>query len=144
MGNDSGWLRELRDRQLIQDTLTRYASALDLHTPDLFAEVFTDDAIIDYTAAEGIKGDWRELRDWLAVTMSRFSGWQHLLSNMVVSIEGDEASARTECYNPLVTAAGEVLHVGCNYTDRLRRVGDDWRIFQRRLSVVWMDGPMPP
>jgi hypothetical protein len=101
--------------------------------------VFAEDARVDYTAAGGVAGSWRELLEWLRGAMAPFSAWQHLLSNIVVEIDGDFARARTECYNPLARADGSVLHVGCHYLDRLRRDPAGWRIVERRLGVTWMD-----
>jgi hypothetical protein len=142
--DDAATLHELLDRRAIEDTLIRYANALDTHRPERIAEVFSADAQLDYTAAGGIVGGWPELRAWLVSAMSSFTGWQHLLSNMAVELQGDEARARTECYNPLLRADGSVLHVGCAYIDRLRRLPQGWRITERRLEVVWMDPPQEP
>lgn len=138
-------IEQLADRLAIQDTLTRYATALDTKRPELFDEVFTPDAYVDYSASGGIKGTYTELRDWLAEAMSGFSAWQHLLSNFVIKIEGDEAESFTSCYNPLSAntedGGSAVVHVGANYTDRLRRTPQGWRIYHRTLGMVWMDDP---
>lgn len=134
----------LMDRLAIQDTLVRYAHALDARKTELFDQTFSEDAVADYSDAGGIRGNFRELRDWLAESMSRFDDWQHLLSNFVIEIDGDTAHTRTDCYNPLLghDAQGEfVVHVGCYYQDRLRRTADGWRIVERKLTMVWMDGP---
>lgn len=136
-------LEHLAVRLSIQDTLTRYATALDTHCLALFDEVFTPDAVLDYTAAGGVRGNREELRDWLRESMSRFDRWQHLLSNMVIAVEGDRATAMTDCYNPL--AIGEtpgeqrLLHAGARYHDRLQRTEAGWRIVERRLELLWID-----
>lgn len=140
MSDDSA-LRTLLDRQQIEDTLIRYANALDDHAMDRLDQVFSEKARLDYSASGGIVGDRDELRAWLAEAMARFSGWQHLLSNIEIRIEGDSATAGTACYNPLVQSDGAVLHVGCRYHDRLHRESAGWRIVERRLELVWMDGP---
>lgn len=138
-------IEHLADRIAIQDTLTRYATALDTKHPELFDDVFTADAYVDYSASGGIKGTYTELRDWLAEAMSGFSSWQHLLSNFVIDIEGDEAISFTSCYNPLSAETKDggsaVVHVGANYTDKLRRTPQGWRIYDRKLGMVWMDDP---
>ncbi len=140
-------LKALADRIAVQDTLTRYATALDTHNPELFKEVFTEDAILDYRSAGGVRGTYREVRDWLRESMSAFNSWQHLLSNMVITIEGDTASARTDVYNPLAhkdeNGVMKVLHIGANYTDRLLRTPAGWRISERTLGMVWVDGTAP-
>ena len=148
MGEKKGMdLKTLADRISIEDTLTRYATALDTHNLKLFDEVFTQDALLDYRAAGGIRGTYDEVRDWLKKSMSPFSSWQHLLSNMIISVDGDTASARTAVHNPLVFTdkKGEmaVLHIGAYYRDRLIRTSSGWRITERTLGMVWVDGIGP-
>ena len=130
-------------RQEIQDTLIRYAHALDSRQPELFAQVFTTDADLDYSSAGGIRGDRETLRAWLQEPMAKFEVWQHLLSNFIIEIDGDEASTITSCYNPLQgrnpDGSSYVLHVGCHYQDRLRNTPEGWRIYQRKLVVDWID-----
>ena len=126
-------LKKLLDRRAIEDTLVRYADALDTHRIERFDQVFSADARLDYTAAGGIVGNREELAAWLQQAMAPFTGWQHLLSNVVVEIDGDEASARTQCYNPLARQDGTVVHVGCTYHDRLRR---DRVLEERALRVA--------
>jgi hypothetical protein len=132
-------LQDLLDRRAIEDTLVRYADALDMHRIERFEQVFTPDARLDYTAAGGITGDREQLAAWLQDAMAQFSGWQHLLSNFVIEIDGDAASTRTQCYNPLQRPDGTVVHVGCTYLDRLCRTPAGWRICARTLQMVWMD-----
>lgn len=137
---DMDWLA---DRLEIEATLIRYATALDTDRMELFDDVFTQDALVDYTASGGIRGSYIELRRWLLKAMSKFDAWQHLLSNMVIEIDGDRADAMTDCYNPL--AIGDtpgdqrLLHVGARYHDRLLRTPVGWRIVERRLEVIWME-----
>ena len=147
MGTEALSLMALADRMAIQDTLTRYATALDAHNLKLFEEVFAEDAILDYRSAGGVRGNYREVRDWLQESMAVFCSWQHLLSNMVITIEGDSASARTDVYNPLAykdeNGVMAVVHVGAYYMDRLIRMPAGWRISERTLGMVWVDGSRP-
>ena len=140
-------LAQLVERQAIQDTLIRYAHALDSHCPELLDEVFAADADLDYRAAGGIRGDRDALRSWLAQAMGVFDSWQHLLSNFVISIGDGDAETMTSCYNPLQglrpDGSPHVLHCGCRYQDRLRKTASGWRIIQRTLVMDWMDPPMP-
>ena len=47
--------QEIADRIEIDDLITRYATAVDTKDWDLYRTVFTDDAVIDYTSAGGIR-----------------------------------------------------------------------------------------
>ncbi len=141
-------LQALLDRQAIQDTLVRYAHALDSFNNDLLDQVFTADADLDYSAAGGIRGNRAELRAWLEQAMSRFDSWQHLLSNFVICQDGDRASAVTRCYNPLQGRRADgstyVYHAGACYYDELTRTAEGWRIHKRRLGMDWADASQAP
>lgn len=144
MSQTEAWL----DKLAIQETLTRYAHALDTRQPDLLAEVFLPDADIDYSAAGGVRGDLQQWQAWLHPAMSRFDTWQHLLSNFVIELDGDRASALTRCYNPLQgrgpDGAAYVMHTGARYHDDLVRTEAGWRIEKRVLGMDWMDDSQVP
>ncbi len=128
-------LQEISDRLEIHDLLVRYSHAIDTRDWEGFEKVFTPDAIIDYTEMGGPRGDVASTRAFLEEAMPRFSSYQHLLTNMVVDIDGDEANARTACINPMVMDQPEgephVFFCGLWYRDRLVRTPDGWRIADR-------------
>lgn len=134
------------ERLAIQETLTRYAHALDSRQPELLQQVFTADADIDYSACGGAHGSVGEWHEWLVGAMSHFESWQHLLSNFVIELDGDTAQSLTRCYNPLQGRNEDgtryVNHVGCHYRDQLVRTADGWRICKRQLGIDWMDPPV--
>ena len=84
-------LQTLSDRAEITDLLTRYARAVDRQDWDLFRSVFTPDARIDYTQVGGIAGDIEEVAGFLSRVMPMFEAIQHLVSNIDITIDGDEA-----------------------------------------------------
>ncbi len=135
------------DRQAIQDLLVKYAWAIDDKDWDALDDVFTPDASIDYTRTGGIKGTPAEIKPWLAKSLAAFPATQHLLANSQVTIDGDEATARTAVYNPMGAATREgPLHfffMGGYYADRLVRTPEGWRIRERVEHLVWMDGTLP-
>ncbi len=49
------------------------------------------------------------------------------------SKDGDAASARTICFNPMVfnTETNQILFVGIWYVDELVRTGEGWRMTRR-------------
>ena len=64
---------------------------------------------------------------------------QHLLSNFVVEIEGDTATARTELHNPIFTGEGrhrQLVHAHGHYLDQLVRTAEGWRIRHRVLTAL--------
>lgn len=144
MNDTSKWL----DKLAIQEVLTRYAHALDSRNRTLLNDVFLADAEIDYRAAGGVCGDLQTWQDWLHPAMSRFDSWQHLLSNFVIEISGDRATALTRCYNPLQGRRADgsryVVHTGASYDDQLVRTATGWRIAKRVLGMDWMDDSQSP
>jgi hypothetical protein len=127
-------LQQLSDRLEIDDLLTRYATALDGKDWDGWADCFTPDAHIDYTAAGGIKGSLAEVKQWLSSVMAGFPMTQHLVTNKVVAIDGDRAECRSALLNPMGLPDGDGMMLwleGGYYRDRLVRTAAGWRIAER-------------
>ena len=95
-------LQELSDRLEIQDLLVDYADAIDRKDFDALDDVFTPDAVIDYTAVGGIRGSLPEIKEFLVKGMAWFSSFQHLTATPKVVVDGDEATGRAICHNPMV------------------------------------------
>jgi ketosteroid isomerase-like protein len=142
-------LDEALDRLEIADLLVAYSDAVDARDWDGLDRVFTDDAVIDYTELGGIRGDLPTIKAFLASAMGEGSGklgFQHMLGQGRIVVSGDEATAHTPCFNPMVldVPVGErgdresgdvpvehVYFVGLWYRDRLVRTPDGWRILER-------------
>jgi 3-phenylpropionate/cinnamic acid dioxygenase small subunit len=136
-------LEEISDRIEIDDLLIRYTVAIDTKDWELLDTVYTPDAKIDYTTSGGIKGEYPEVRAWLAKALAPFTMTQHLISNSVVQIDGDTATARTMVFNPMGTDDGkgglELFYVGAWYDDELVRTEDGWRIAERFEEKAFFD-----
>lgn len=140
-------LRLLADRLAIQDVLSRYSTAIDTKDFAMLDEVFTPDGVADYTASGGIRGTLPEIKDWLAAALSIFSVIQHLVTNVQVKIDGDEASTVCYLFNPLGYAIEggktEMLFCGGLYRDRFVRTPQGWRIRERVIETLYLDGKLP-
>jgi hypothetical protein len=135
-------LQELSDRQEIVDLITRYTRAVDTKT---FApvDVFTDDAVLDYTAAGGPAASPAEALAWVAEMMQIFDRWQHTIGQVAIELSGATATATAYFLNPmiLVEEGGEKLvEVGGYYRHELRRTPDGWRSVRMVDDVVWTRG----
>lgn len=128
-------LQDICDRLEIEDVLTRYANALDAKDWDAWESCFTADARLDYSAAGGIQGSLSEIREWLARIMPIFPMTQHLVTNKVIEVHGDTATARTALFNPMGVPDGKgglsLFFEGGYYRDRLVRTPQGWRIAER-------------
>lgn len=136
-------LRALADRLEITDLLTRYATALDGGDWDGARSVFAAGAVLDYTAFDGPRGEPAEVMAWVADALSGFDMSQHLLGNVQVVLDGDEATASCYVFNPMGQRGADgslsLFYVGGTYHDRLRRTPDGWRITERVARAAFFD-----
>lgn len=137
---DEAKLQRLIDRQDIEETLYRYASAIDVKDYDTLRTVFVDDVVAQYAGAPEIHGA-DTLVKWIE-EMSVDQGFQHHLINVFhVDIDGDEA--RTFTYHTSHQIApsepDKVLLIVGRYRDVLRRVSGAWKIAEKRMEVGWME-----
>ncbi len=130
-------LEEISDRLAIQDLLIDYCYAIDFQNWDALDDVFTEDAIIDYTEMGGSVGNLTETKAFLAQALPTFQAYQHMISTSKITITGDTAEGRTMLHNPMVfppKADGEkpyTFFCGLWYRDTFVRTDQGWRISSR-------------
>lgn len=119
------------DRLSIQELLALHGHLVDDGALERLGELFTDDVVFDLTPLGGtvlqgidaIAASARELGDNNAVA--------HLVSNVLVSEQGGEVTARSKFLG--VRRDGSV---GSGvYDDVLRHTPNGWRIARRRVSL---------
>jgi len=135
--------QELSDRLEIQDQITAYSYAIDLHNWDELDAIFTPDATLDFTATGGEQGTLTELKPWLDKSLNLFDGHQHLMGNTRVQFDGDTATSQTMCLNPMpLTHDGtqRLVIVGLWYHDDWVRTPDGWRITKRVQQKGFLHG----
>ncbi|GFG96987.1 nuclear transport factor 2 family protein [Mycobacterium timonense] len=136
-------LAEISDRLEIQQLLVDYSTAIDNRRFDDLDRVFTPDAYIDYTALGGIEGHYPEVKKWLSEVLPNFPVYAHMLGNFSVRIDGDTASSRVICFNPMVLGGGpgkegeQVLFCGLWYDDEFARTPEGWRMTRRVETKVF-------
>jgi 3-phenylpropionate/cinnamic acid dioxygenase small subunit len=134
------------DRQDIIDSILRYASGIDMRNWALYRQCFTDEVEVDFTSWSG--GTPRKLSadDWVAgvrSTLAGFDATQHTLTNFVIDLRGDEATAVVymSAQHYLPNSMGDsTLLIGGYYTHELVRAATDWKIRKARLTVTWTVG----
>jgi len=134
--------QELSDRLEIQDLITAYSYAIDFHRFDELDDIFTPDATLDFTATGGQAGQLPEIKAWLASVLVHFGGHQHLVATSLVELDGDTASAKTICHNPMwfTDPATPPLFVGLWYHDTFARTSVGWRISSRVQQKGYLHG----
>jgi hypothetical protein len=136
-------IQEISDRLEIQQLLIDYSTAIDRKRFDDLDQVFTDDAYIDYRALGGIDGRYPQVKAWLAEVLPNFPVYAHMLGNFDVRIDGDTATSRTICFNPMVLgvepdgATKQVLFCGLWYDDEFVRTAEGWRMTRRVEAKVF-------
>jgi hypothetical protein len=138
-------LAEISDRMEIQQLLVDYSTAIDKRRFDDLDTVFTPDAYIDYRALGGIDGQYPEVKEWLSQVLPTFPVYAHMLGNFSVRINGDTASSRVICFNPMVlpdSSRGnkdkdQVLFCGLWYDDEFARTPEGWRMTRRVETKVF-------
>jgi hypothetical protein len=129
-------LERLAARAEIDDLLTRYTLAVDAWDFERLGEVFTPDAVIDYTGSGGIAGSLPEVQAWLAEALAMASHMQHLIGQREVVFDGlDAARLRAYFWNPMRIALPDSepfdIEIGGVYEHDLVRTPEGWR--SRRL-----------
>jgi hypothetical protein len=130
-------LEEISDRLEIQELMVDYSSAIDRKQFDDLDKVFTADAYIDYRVTGGIDGRYPEVKVWLAEVLPNFPAYYHMLGNFDVRIDGDTATSRTICFNPMVLREAttekqdQIMFCGLWYDDEFLRTAAGWRMTRR-------------
>ena len=137
-------IQEISDRIEINDLLVNYSTAIDRCDFDALDDVFTKDALIDYTTYGGIKGSLEEAKAFLKETLPLFSATQHMISNSSSKIEGDIATGRTMCHNPMLSknkdGSDNLTFLGLWYVDKFVRTEKGWRIKERKEEASYSYG----
>jgi 3-phenylpropionate/cinnamic acid dioxygenase small subunit len=129
-------MTEREDRQDISEVLLRYATGIDRRDWPAFRTVFTDDCDVDY----GEIGSWHDadaITDFMEKSHAPAGHTMHRLTNQVISVDGDQAEARTYVDALIMSAANDsgVNAVGF-YDDGFVRTDTGWRIARRRFTMV--------
>ena len=140
------------DRALIEDLMARYLFALDFRDPKTYAETFTENGILDYGRGE-VKGRQaiHDLIDGMKKTAEeaaakdtsglRPAAGRHNVSNMVIKVEGDKATARAYWFhhgNENPERSSSVTSYG-HYVDELEKVNGQWLFSKRKIYNEQVD-----
>jgi hypothetical protein len=127
--------RALRDRFAIHDLISGYAVRLDAGDLDGLDELFADDAVIDYSTFGGPVGSLAEIKRFLSSSLPLFTRTQHMMGLPDIHLDGDSATARTSCNNPMISTRPDgstaVWLIGLWYDDTFARTEAGWRFTGR-------------
>jgi len=128
-------LQEISDRMEIEDVLNRYAYAIDERNFDDLDNVFTPDAMIDYSQVGGDKGNYTHIKAYLKTALAAFQYYNHAISTTRIKIDGDKAETHSILWNPMMPngerGQERFFFCGLTYHDHLVRTPKGWRITSR-------------
>jgi len=132
-------LQRLKDRMDITATSLSYATGIDMRDRDLYLSCFTEELEIDFSSM-GMEGPARvKAEEWVDQAFGLVGGFQstqHIITNHVITLEGDEATCvaylQAQHFNP-----DNMLTVGGYYTNRLVRTPEGWKISKLKLTSTW-------
>lgn len=134
-------LQELSDKLELQELAYEYSEAIDQKQFDRLDEVFIPDAHIDYTALGGPEGNYAEIKKFLSETLPMFDDYYHMVTNQTIKIDGDTATGRVMCFNPMGLPVPDkqpqIMFLGLYYLDKYVRTDKGWRIAERVEERSW-------
>lgn len=140
-------LREIQDRMEIEQLLHLYAEMVDFREWQKMDRIFALEATIDYTSSGGQKGPFRETLAWLDRALEFWPLNLHVVSNVLIELEGDTARSRCYFHSPMGRNKNDggqyVITNSGRYLDRLVRTADGWRIVERVCEQTIMQGELP-
>jgi ketosteroid isomerase-like protein len=134
-------LGELSDKLEIQELAYAYAEAIDQKDFDRLDDIFTPDAQIDYSAMGGANGRYPEVKKFLQDSLPMFNDYYHLVANLLIKLDGDTATGRVMCFNPMGMPVPDkppqMMFLGLFYIDKYVRTAQGWRISERAEERSW-------
>jgi hypothetical protein len=134
-----------QDRAEIDDLLARYLFALDWQDPEMYGAVFTTDGVLVWAGGtvKGRAAIVQEMRNARAADERANAATaplrpfkrRHFISNFVVRIDGDRATARSLWFEFNNDGADRKPYVGAygHLEDELRREGGRWLIARHQV-----------
>ncbi|MDG4861813.1 nuclear transport factor 2 family protein [Streptomyces sp. T-3] len=136
----------LADRLDVTELCTRVAWHTDLREWDALYDVFADKVLLDYTSLNGgepFTATPREIIDAWSGLLGNLASTQHLISNFLVDINGDEAvcTAMFQAVHRLPNQlGGPHWNLGGHYRWTALRTPAGWRISAMVMTTLWSEG----
>ena len=130
---DTTLLHDLNDRREITDLVSRLGLWLDEGRFDEAPSILTEDVAVSTPGgqAEGIERVIAQAR-----RNHQYAGLQHVISNVLVDLDGDTADVRA---NLVATFVGSAIEQhGERYRFEAVRTPDGWRLSRVEVKAVWL------
>ena len=135
-------VQQVADELAIRRTLSRLAQAQDDRDRDKYKTCFTDKIMLTEAA---VIPDWTpqevsvdQLAELYFAEIDKLDFGHHLVVNHVITIDGDQATCDADLFAVAAQSEGEdrkTSMAGGRYALKLKRVGDEWRIYERAVRM---------
>ena len=112
------------DRLAVQELVARYAWALDTSDPDLMVSLFTPDGT--FVGELGSYTGGAELRAWVEARDQSLRATQHVVSNLMLSLNGGEIVERSLCLIVGPIGTGAAVQSSGFYRGRVVKHDGQW------------------
>jgi uncharacterized protein (TIGR02246 family) len=129
----------MSDKDEIRELLARYCFALDAGRFEEMAALFTQDGVWETAFGTGTGRDGIVAQARSISTEPR-PRRVHLTTNIVIDLDGDTATVRSNWVLVQNSAAGPVIGSGGGYADRLVRAGGRWLFKHRTIDRYIAEG----
>ena len=136
---------ELRAHHLISQVLYRLAYSIDRREFDTYAELFTEDGVLDFSAGPTIIGR-AEIRRRVSADLGRYANTHHVITNVQTELGSGSAKARSYVIAVAVLNdqhPEEHWDAGGWYETDLLLTAEGWQIISHRPAFVWTSGAAP-
>jgi len=138
-------LGRLNDEREIGRLITQLARAQDAKDRDAYRRCFTDAIEIDMPTIPGWQPTTMPSEEWADRAISILAGFDathHRLSNLLIDVDGDTASASVDvsALHWVQDAEPDTLTIGGRYRMSLERSGTGWLISRRAMEIRYQIG----
>lgn len=133
---------ETQDREAIRELLAVYCFKLDGGLHQEMAALFTEDGVWDtaFGTGTGRAGIVAQLEKIAALTPDPRPRRAHLTTNIVIELNGDTATVRSNWTVIENSASGPRISSGGEYRDHVVRQGGRWLFKYRKIDRFIADG----
>lgn len=135
-------VQNFADQAAVKNTLITMVTAVDSNDWAITLAQFDDKVFVDYSSMTGKAGSEVVAKDLIA-DWEKLLGKvqsQHLLTNVVVSINGDTASVKSYVDASHFAKGVEYFDVLGSYDHQLKRTDKGWKITYLKLNLIGVKG----
>jgi|TARA_B100001105_G_scaffold216312_1_gene182020 ketosteroid isomerase-like protein len=123
-----------QERIALQDVMLNYAAGVDDRDFDQYRSCFSEDVTVLGMGPEPVYGldNWM---DFVRKALSKYSATQHMLGPQLASIQGDNATTRTDvrALHCLKDEPGKTFTLWATYRSEMVQVDGQWKIQKHEL-----------